>query len=264
MRALTLAILLFATPALADVTGPARVIDGDSLEVQGQRIRLHGIDAPESSQICRLDGKPWQCGKDAANALAGKIARRPVTCEESDRDRYKRIIARCTVAGEDIGDWMVVNGWAVAYRRYSQDYIDEEAEAQAARHGIWASEFVKPWEWRRGKRLGSAAPEACTACDLRHKRLLKRSETGVPTTGPEGDTRPGPVCVWFAQKAGHDVAGYYEKVGAIGTRFMVGVQLNDGLRVNCVMELGLQRFTLIQLTEPFNAGSEIYGIVPIN
>ena len=73
MRALTIALCLLATPALADVAGTASVIDGDTLEIHGQRIRLHGIDAPESRQLCRLDGKPWQCGKDAANALADKI-----------------------------------------------------------------------------------------------------------------------------------------------------------------------------------------------
>ena len=153
MRALTIALCLLATPAIADVAGTPTVIDGDTIEVHGQRIRLHGIDAPESRQLCRLDGKPWQCGKDAANALTEKIARRPVTCEDLGRDRYKRIIARCTVAGEDLEKWMIENGWALAYRRYSLDYVDEEAEAQAARRGIWAGEFVKPWEWRQGKRL---------------------------------------------------------------------------------------------------------------
>ncbi len=153
MRALTIALCLLATPALADVTGVASVIDGDTIEVHGQRIRLHGIDAPESRQLCRLDGKPWQCGKDAANTLAGKIARRPVTCEDLGRGRHKRIIGRCTVAGEDLGAWMVLQGWALAYRWYSLDYADTEAEARAAQRGIWAGEFVKPWEWRRGKRL---------------------------------------------------------------------------------------------------------------
>ena len=73
----------------------------------------------------------------------------PVTCEDLGRDRYDRIIARCTVAGEDPGAWMVSQGLALAYRRYSLDYVDEEADAQAARRGIWASEFVKPWEWRK-------------------------------------------------------------------------------------------------------------------
>ena len=89
------------------MAGVASVIDGDTLEIHGQRIRLHGIDASESRQLCRLDGKPWPCGRDAANALAEKIARRYVTCEDLGRDRYKRIVARCTVAGEDLGEWMV-------------------------------------------------------------------------------------------------------------------------------------------------------------
>ncbi len=73
MRALTIALCLIATPALADVAGVASVIDGDTIEVHGQRIRLHGIDAPESRQLCRLDGKPWQCGRDAANAKQARL-----------------------------------------------------------------------------------------------------------------------------------------------------------------------------------------------
>ncbi len=73
-----------------EIAGTTTVIDGDTLEIRGGRIRLHGIDAPESRQLCRLDGKPWQCGKDAANALAEKISRRPVACEEKDRDRARR------------------------------------------------------------------------------------------------------------------------------------------------------------------------------
>ena len=107
MRAMALVLALIATPALADVAGIPNVIDGDTIEVHGQRIRLHGIDAPESRQLCRRDGKPWQCGKDAANALADKIARRPVTCADLGHDRYDRIIAKCAAAGEDIGRWMV-------------------------------------------------------------------------------------------------------------------------------------------------------------
>ncbi len=97
-----------------EIAGTTTVIDGDTLEIRGWRIRLHGIDASESRQLCRLDGKPWQCGKDAANALADKIARRPVTCEDLGRDRYKRTIARCTVADEDINAWMVSQGLALA------------------------------------------------------------------------------------------------------------------------------------------------------
>ncbi len=154
MRARTIALCLLAAPAPTDVAGIPNVIDGDTIEIHDQRIPLHGIDAPESRQLCRLDGKPWQCGKDAANALAEKIARRPMTCEDLGRNRYKRIIARCTVAGEDLGEWLVRQGLALAYRRYAMDHVDEEVDAQAARRGILAGEFVKPWEWRRGKWLG--------------------------------------------------------------------------------------------------------------
>ncbi len=86
-----------------------------------------------------------------------------MTCEDLGRDRYERMVARCAVAGENLEKWMVANGWAIAYRRYSLDYVDAEAEAQAARRGLWAGEFVKPWEWRRGKRLAANdnTPDQC-------------------------------------------------------------------------------------------------------
>ena len=76
-----------------------------------------------------------------------------MTCEDLGRDRYKRMVARCTVAGEDLGQWMVAQGWAVAYYLFSYEYSRAEHRAESVRRGIWASEFVKPWEWRRGKRL---------------------------------------------------------------------------------------------------------------
>ncbi len=210
MRALTIALCLLATPALADIAGVASVIDGDTIEVHGQRIRLHGIDAPESRQICRLDGKPWQCGKDAANALADKITRRPVTCEDLGRDRYKRIIGRCTVAGEDMGAWIVSHGLALAYRRYSLDYVDEEAEAQAARRGIWAGEFVKPWEWRRGKRLvaNDNAPGQCRLkgnINRKGERIYHmpgQQAYGVTRINPAKDER------WFCSEAEAEAAGW--------------------------------------------------------
>ncbi len=210
MRAIALVLALIATPALADVVGVASVIDGDTIEVHGQRIRLHGIDAPESRQLCRLDSKPWQCGKDAANALADKIARRPVTCEDLGRDRYKRIIARCTVAGEDINAWMVSQGWALAYRRYSLDYVDEEADAQSARRGIWATEFVKPWEWRRGKRLvaNDNAPDQCRIKGNINRKgehiyhMLGQQAYGVTRINPAAGER------WFCSEVKATAAGW--------------------------------------------------------
>ena len=145
-------------PALS---GLARVVDGDTLHVDRVRVRLHGIDAPESAQRCRTSGRLWPCGREATRALARRIGGRPVACEERDRDRYGRVVAVCTVAGLDLNRWMVAEGWAFAYRRYSRDYVAAESRARAARQGIWRGEAVAPWDWRRGKRLsGSGAPAA--------------------------------------------------------------------------------------------------------
>ena len=159
-RVLVVLLLLVPTVALADITGVARVIDGDTIEVQGQRIRLHGIDAPEGRQLCFDDGEPWLCGTDATNALRNKIGDRQVTCEELDRDRYERIVARWVVDGEDLGEWMVLRGWAVAYVYYSYEYNRAEAVAKSKERGIWASEFEMPWNWRQTQRnadIGNAA-----------------------------------------------------------------------------------------------------------
>ena len=141
-----------ASPALADIPGLAIVTDGDSIKIDGQRIRIHGIDAPEAKQLCRRQGEPWQCGKSATEALKSRIAARPVSCEELDRDRYKRIVARCLVDGEDLGEWMVLNGWAVAYVRYSYEYTRAEHFAKTDRRGIWVGEFEMPWAWRKARR----------------------------------------------------------------------------------------------------------------
>ena len=145
--------LVFPVSALADITGTASIIDGDTIEIHGQRIRFHGIDAPESRQTCVSGGEVWRCGQQAALALSDFIRRSPVVCQEQGKDRYGRIIAVCSVRGEDIEAWMVANGWAVAYRKYSMDYVSQEQAAQAARRGIWRGEFVPPWNWRRGVRL---------------------------------------------------------------------------------------------------------------
>ena len=135
------------------LAGRARVIDGDTIEVGSARIRLFGVDAPESTQSCVVGSRPWPCGRRATRALAGRIDGRSVACEERDRDRYGRIVAVCRHDGQDVNAWLVREGWALAYRRYSRAYVDEEAAAKAARRGVWRGEFVPPWDWRSGNRL---------------------------------------------------------------------------------------------------------------
>lgn len=153
-------VWLTISPASADdpIIGQATVIDGDTLEIHGQRIRLNGIDAPESRQTCeRADGTDYRCGQAAAFALADWIGRATVHCEPSGQDRYKRIIATCFARGDDMGRWMVQQGHALAFRRYSTVYVPDEIEAQAAGRGIWQGRFVAPWDWRKGERLSPAS-----------------------------------------------------------------------------------------------------------
>ena len=112
----------FAANAHGDLVGVASVIDADNIEIHGQRIRLHGIDAPEGGQICRdAAGRDWRCGQRAALALQDLIGRRP---------------GRCLVGEVDINGWLVTQGLALAYRRYSYDYVTAEDEARAAGRGI--------------------------------------------------------------------------------------------------------------------------------
>ncbi|MFP6900792.1 MAG: thermonuclease family protein [Opitutales bacterium] len=151
--ALLFIALTLSAPALADINGTASVIDGDTIEIHGQRIRFHGIDAPESRQTCVAGGEIWRCGQQASLALSDFIGRSPVVCQEQGKDRYGRVIGACSVRGQDIEARMVLNGWAMAYRKYSTDYVGQEQAAKAARRGIWRGKFVPPWDWRHGVRL---------------------------------------------------------------------------------------------------------------
>ena len=132
-----------------------RIIDADTLEVAGQRVRLQGIDAPESAQSCRrATGQRYRCGDHATQALRTRIGTDAVVCTIEGRDRYNRALGICyTADGTDLNGWLVRQGHALAYRRYSPTYVPQEDHARAARAGIWAGEFVPPWRWRRGDRL---------------------------------------------------------------------------------------------------------------
>ena len=160
---LAFSLTLISIAASAEtLSGPAEVVDGDTLAIRGERtrIRLYGVDAPEGQQTCEdAAGKRYLCGSRASDALAALIGRNGrVSCEEEDRDRYGRVVAVCTANGLNVNGELIRQGWAIEYRQYSDGrYADEEAEARLAKRGLWAGEFVKPWLWRRGEQLPSQA-----------------------------------------------------------------------------------------------------------
>lgn len=156
LLAVVLALAMPPGPAGAtSLTGRASVIDGDTLEIRGVRIRLHAIDAPESAQTCRRwYGRTWRCGAAAANALAERIGQAPVQCVGRGTDRWRRLVAVCSQGGRDLGRWMVASGWAVAETRYGRAYVADEAAARRAGRGIWSGRFERPSEWRRAQRGG--------------------------------------------------------------------------------------------------------------
>lgn len=147
---LALVSALLAVYSSEDIDGRAHVIDGDSLKIQGREIRLVGIDAPEFRQLC-LKGKAspqkYECGRMAAQHLKSLVSFRDVGCSGSGDDKYRRLLAICTVEGTDINREMVLSGWAVS----SGDYEVEEAAAEEGARGVWQGEFENPAQWRRSR-----------------------------------------------------------------------------------------------------------------
>ena len=146
--------LLISGPVLValadDLTGQASIIDGDTLEIHGSRIRLWGVDAPESTQLCRgEDSQQYRCGARAANELDAFIASRVVSCLPINLDRYGRTVATCSVGGADLGEWLVKNGLALDWPQYSKGKYDAlQRAAEQAGRGMWAGSYVEPWLYR--------------------------------------------------------------------------------------------------------------------
>ena len=163
-RTLVLILLLLSDGALADdFVGQASVVDGDTLEIHGIRIRLWSIDAPESSQHCRgEDSLQYRCGAQAANDLDAFIARRPVNCSPRSLDPYGRTVATCSVGGTDLGEWLVRKGLALDWPQYSKGrYGEAQRDAERAGQGIWKVSYVEPWLYRACIRA-NGKPPACS------------------------------------------------------------------------------------------------------
>jgi endonuclease YncB( thermonuclease family) len=146
-----LTLLSLSSPAFADdLIGQASIIDGDTLEIHGTRIRLWGIDAPESTQLCRGDDSAlYRCGAKAANDLDAFIARRPVDCRPMNPDPYGRTVATCSAGGTDLGEWLVHNGLALDWPQYSKGKYDAaQRDAEHTGRGIWKGSYVAPWLYR--------------------------------------------------------------------------------------------------------------------
>ncbi|KRR25447.1 nuclease [Bradyrhizobium lablabi] len=146
-----------------ELSGQASVIDGDTLEIRGQRIRLWGIDTPESTQLCRADdSRPYRCGAKAANELDAFIAGRPVACAPLSQDQYGRTVASCSVNGIDLGEWLVRSGLALDWPQFSKGrYAVVQREADRAGRGVWAGSYVAPWLYRACLRA-QGSPTNCS------------------------------------------------------------------------------------------------------
>ncbi|MDX1483386.1 MAG: thermonuclease family protein [Alphaproteobacteria bacterium] len=134
------------------VFGRAKVVDGDTLEIRDERIRLYGIDAFHRRQRCRRsDGDRYRCGREAKRALERKVDNKRVACAVKERHR-RRSVAVCWLDAEDIGAWMVLSGWAMADRTHGADYRIHERRAERRRNGAWSGEFLRPDAWRERRR----------------------------------------------------------------------------------------------------------------
>ena len=141
------------------IIGKANVTDGDTIKINDQKIRLFGIDAPETKQFCKEVylsflifnfKRDYKCGEKSTNALKKKIKSKNIKCLVQDKkDRYRRNIGICYLKKQDINSWLVKNGYAIAYRRYSKKYIMDEQYAEDNKLGIWQGTFMEPEKWRR-------------------------------------------------------------------------------------------------------------------
>ena len=126
-----------------------RITDGDTIKLNGDKIRFSGIDTPELKQTCIKNDIKILCGLNAKRILVDKIGNNKVTCVKEGKDRYKRILAECFVNNESLSSYLVRSGYAFAYRKYSKKFISDEEFAKSNKLGLWSMEFDYPWDWRK-------------------------------------------------------------------------------------------------------------------
>lgn len=146
-----IALVVASSGQAEAIYGEAKALDGDSLAFTGRQVRLFGIDAPEFDQTCQKDGQSWACGEAAKEQLAGLVAGQRVECLGQGVDQHGRVLAVCYAGGFELNRVMVEQGWAAAYREFSDDYVAAELQAKRNGLGIWSSNVVMPWDYRHSK-----------------------------------------------------------------------------------------------------------------
>ena len=131
------------------IYGKAIIIDGDTIHIEKNKIRLYGIDAPEINQACTIKEIIWECGIESARALKNIILENEVKCEIVDIDQYNRFLAKCFINKRNLNQYLVQNGWAIAYRYYSDEFVSDEEIAKKNKAGIWQGEFQEPYLFRQ-------------------------------------------------------------------------------------------------------------------
>lgn len=180
------ALALYPLQAIAQtILGPAEVVDGDTLVMTGERIRLFGIDAPEAAQTCDRGGQPWACGQDATRQLKQLLSGKPVQCEGRNRDAYGRLVAVCFVGEIDIGYAMVNGGLAVALPDADGAYHEIQERVRQAKFGLWGATFDMPADWRAAHPRETTKPSGTSAASsgLRPRERAYRNQFGCAVKG---------------------------------------------------------------------------------
>jgi endonuclease YncB( thermonuclease family) len=228
LRHFILSILILCLPTLAcaaDVTGVPKIRDGDQLTIGSTRIRLAGIDAPALDQLClNATAERWTCGAAAHDALVARAGDKSWTCHVQRIDRFGRSVAKCEVDGEDIQQWMVKSGWALAYIHYSHAYEAEEKTAREAKAGLWQGAFFAPWDWRvRNKKavvLGSVK--------------AKHDALPILLASASGPVAPSPACRIKGNVNGAGVCIYHTPASRWYAR--INMRVSKGTRWFCSKE----------------------------
>ena len=211
-----------------EVAGSPVITDGDTVIVADTKIRLQGVDAPETDQIC-LDheGSDWNCGISARDALIHRAGKEIWRCQLRGSDAYGRALGTCFVEGWNINRWLVSEGWALAFRHYARTYAYEEDYAKAKKKGLWAGSFIAPWDWRHRNcdtQLHSLAPISIEA----HWRLC-----GSPAQPPstkcsiKGNLKPR-ACIYHLPGGRH-----YGKLSMEGPKRRWFCSEDEAIAVGC-------------------------------